>query len=58
VFTNTRCAIVDPKNFDPASIVDIKGDYCLTPPNNFALAGTVEYLDMPARRVSTRTRRA
>src|SRR5438876_10358586 len=26
VFTNARCAVVDPKNFDPASFVDIEGD--------------------------------
>src|SRR5205085_12030613 len=47
VFTNARCAIVDPKNFDPASSVDIEGDHCLIPPNSFALAETVEYLEIP-----------
>ena len=47
VFTNARCAIVDPKNFDPASFVDIEGDYCLIPPNSFALSETVEYLEIP-----------
>jgi dCTP deaminase len=47
VFTNARCAVVDPKNFDPASFVDIEGDYCLIPPNSFALAETVEYLEIP-----------
>ena len=47
VFTNARCAIVDPKNFDPASFVDVEGDFCLIPPNSFALAETVEYLDIP-----------
>ena len=47
VFTNARCAIVDPKNFDPASFVDIEGDTCLIPPNSFALAETVEYLEIP-----------
>lgn len=47
VFTNARCAVVDPKNFDPASFVDIDGDYCLIPPNSFALAETVEYLEIP-----------
>ncbi len=46
VFTNARCAVVDPKNFDPASFVDIEGDYCLIPPNSFALAETVEYLEI------------
>lgn len=47
VFTNARCAIVDPKNFDPQSFVDIEGDHCLIPPNSFALAETVEYLEIP-----------
>jgi dCTP deaminase len=47
VFTNVRCAVVDPKNFDPASFVDHEGDSCLIPPNSFALAETVEYLEIP-----------
>jgi len=47
VFTNARCAVVDPKNFDPASFVDMDGDSCLIPPNSFALGETVEYLEIP-----------
>jgi dCTP deaminase len=47
VFTNVRCAVVDPKNFDRASFVDVEGDFCLIPPNSFALAETVEYLEIP-----------
>src|SRR3954465_3720280 len=47
VFTNARCAVVDPKHFDPASFVDIEGDFCLIPPNSFALAETIEYLEIP-----------
>jgi len=47
VFTNARCAIVDPKKFDSNSFVDVEGDYCLIPPNSFALAETVEYLEIP-----------
>jgi dCTP deaminase len=47
IFTNARCAVVDPKNFDPASFVDVEGDFCLIPPNSFALAETVEYLEIP-----------
>ena len=39
--------MVDPKNFDPNSFVDIEADYCLIPPNSFALAETVEYLEIP-----------
>jgi dCTP deaminase len=47
VFTNARCAVVDPKHFDSNSFVDIEGDFCLIPPNSFALAETVEYLEIP-----------
>jgi dCTP deaminase len=47
VFTNARCAVVDPKNFDTASFVDVEGDFCLIPPNSFALAETVEHLEIP-----------
>jgi dCTP deaminase len=47
VFTNARCAVVDPKHFDPTSFVDIEGDHCLIPPNSFALGETVEYLEIP-----------
>ncbi len=47
IFTNVRCAVVDPKNFDPASFIDVEGDYALIPPNSFALAETVEYLEIP-----------
>jgi len=38
---------VDPKNFDPRSFIDIEADECLIPPNSFALAETVEYLEIP-----------
>ena len=47
VFTNALCAVVDPKAFDPRSFVDVEGDFCLIPPNSFALAETVEYLEIP-----------
>ena len=47
IFTNVRCAVVDPKNFDPHSFVDVEGDYCLIPPNSFALAETVESIEIP-----------
>lgn len=29
VFTNAHCAVVDPKNFDTRSFVDIEADFCL-----------------------------
>jgi len=47
IFTNVLSSIVDPKNFDSKSFVDIEADYCLIPPNSFALAETVEYLEVP-----------
>jgi dCTP deaminase len=47
LFTNINTTIVDPKNFDEKSFVDIKGDYCIIPPNSFALARTIEYFRIP-----------
>jgi dCTP deaminase len=47
IFTNINSAIVDPKNFDSNSFVDLRSDVCLIPPNSFALARTVEYLRIP-----------
>ncbi len=47
IFTNINHAIVDPKNFDPDSFVDFKGEVCIIPPNSFALARTVEYFKIP-----------
>jgi len=47
IFTNINSAIVDPKNFDSNSFVDLKSDVCIIPPNSFALARTVEYLRIP-----------
>jgi dCTP deaminase len=47
IFTNVHSAIVDPKNFDPKSMFEFKGDVCIIPPNSFALARTVEYFRIP-----------
>ena len=47
VFTNVYNTVVDPKNFDPKSFVDIKADVCIIPPNSFALASTIEYFRIP-----------
>jgi dCTP deaminase len=47
VFTNVHCAVVDPKDFSERSFVDIEGDYCIIPPNSFALAETIEYFEIP-----------
>jgi dCTP deaminase len=47
IFTNVYSAVVDPKNFDPRSMVEYQGDMCIIPPNSFALARTVEYFRIP-----------
>jgi dCTP deaminase len=47
IFTNINSSIVDPKNFDPKSFVDVQSDVCIIPPNSFALARTVEYFKIP-----------
>jgi dCTP deaminase len=47
IFTNVNTTVVDPKNFDNQSIVDIETDVAIIPANSFALARTVEYFKMP-----------
>lgn len=47
IFTNVFSAVVDPKNFDPLSFVDFKGEVCIIPPNSFVLARSVEYFKIP-----------
>ena len=47
IFTNINSAIVDPKNFDANSFVDVNSDVCIIPPNSFALARTVETFRSP-----------
>src|SRR6478672_638950 len=47
VFTNVYSTVVDPKNFDAKSFVDLKGPVCIIPPNSFALARTVERFRVP-----------
>ena len=47
IFTNVNTSIVDPKEFDPRSLVDVEADVCVIPPNSFALARTVEYFRIP-----------
>jgi len=49
IFTNVFSAVVDPKQFDPKSMVDFKGDVCVIPPNSFALARSIEYFRIPRR---------
>ena len=47
IFTNINNTLIDPKNFDPLSFVDVKSDTCIVPPNSFALARTIEYFRIP-----------
>lgn len=47
IFTNVNTTIVDPKAFDPRSLVEFKGPVCIVPPNSFALARSVEYFKIP-----------
>ena len=47
IFTNVLSAVVDPKQFNPDSFVDFKGDVCVIPPNSFVLTRTVEYFRIP-----------
>jgi dCTP deaminase len=47
IFTNVYSAVVDPKEFNPRSMMDFEGNVCIIPPNSFALARTVEYFRIP-----------
>ncbi|HMB71329.1 MAG TPA: dCTP deaminase [bacterium] len=47
IFTNVNTSVVDPKEFDPRSLVEVQADACIIPPNSFALARTVEYFRIP-----------
>ncbi len=47
IFTNVFSSVIDPKHFDPKSMVDFRGDVCIIPPNSFVLARTIEYFRIP-----------
>jgi len=47
VFTNVFSSIVDPKKFHDNAFVHIEGEYCMIPPNSFALAVSCEYFRIP-----------
>jgi dCTP deaminase len=47
IFTNALSAVVDPKQFDSRSFLELSGDVCVVPPNSFALARSVEYFRIP-----------
>ena len=49
VFTNINSSVVDPKNFDDQSFVNVKSHVCTIPPNSFALARTIEYFKIPRK---------
>ena len=46
IFTNVNSVVVDPKNFDRASLVEFQGPICTIPPNSFALGRSVEWMRM------------
>ena len=43
-----QLTVIDPKAIDERAMVDYVGDFCIIPPNSFALARSVEYFHMPA----------
>jgi len=47
IFTNVHTTIVDPKNFDEKSFVEVRSDCAIIPPNSFALARSIERFSMP-----------
>jgi dCTP deaminase len=48
IFTNVFSATVDPKHFDPRSMVDFRCEVCVIPPNSFAPEVlTIEYFRIP-----------
>ena len=47
IFTNVNSSIVDPKHFDEKSVVTVRSDVAIVPPNSFALARSVEYFKIP-----------
>ena len=47
ILSKMKSAVVDPKNFDSNSFVDIDCNLFIIPPNSFALARTVEYFRIP-----------
>ncbi len=47
IFTNVNSTIVDPKQFDERSLVTVRSDCAVIPPNSFALARSVEYFRIP-----------
>ena len=61
IFTNVNAVVIDPKAFDPNSLIegtlqeDEKGIYIVAPPNSFVLTRTIEYMRMPRNVVGLMT---
>jgi dCTP deaminase len=49
IFTNINTTVVDPKHFDPGSFIDVRGEWCIIPPNSFALGRSLEYFRLPRK---------
>ena len=57
LFTNTYTSVIDPKNFDRQSLVDLtlhfsntyNDSYFILPPNSFALGRSIETINVPKR---------
>ena len=47
IFTNINNSLIDPKNFRDDAFFHVEGDYCIVPPNSFALARSIEYFRIP-----------
>ena len=47
IFTNINNSLIDPKDFRDNAFFHVEGDYCIVPPNSFALARSVEYFRIP-----------
>lgn len=47
VFSNLRATVIDPKNFDAECLSEVEADFCVIPPNSYALTHTVETFSMP-----------
>lgn len=48
IFSNIGATLVDPKNFKEENVVVKRvKEYCIIPPNSFALAHSIEYFRMP-----------
>ncbi len=42
-----QITVVDPKGIDERAMVPYQGEFCIIPPNSFALARTMEYFRIP-----------